>query len=96
MEEETPPTDYHAHMNIGSVSSAFGAFQNAAAGISRATQGINQDAQSIATGALNTGQSNSTTAALVDLSEQSVLAQMSAAALSIDNQTLGTLLNVKA
>ncbi len=82
-------------MNIGSVSSGFGALQNAASGISRASQGISQDAQSIATGALNGAQAN-TTSALVDLSEQSVLAQISAAALSIDNQTLGTLLNVKA
>ncbi|HEY1312376.1 MAG TPA: hypothetical protein VGE92_00795, partial [Steroidobacteraceae bacterium] len=83
-------------MNIGSVSSGFGALQNAASGISRASQGISQDAQSIATGALNGAQANNTTSALADLSEQSVLAQISAAALSIDNQTLGTLLNVKA
>jgi hypothetical protein len=83
-------------MNIGSVSSGFGALQNAASGITRASQGINQDAASIATGALNGSQPSNTTSALVDLSQQSILAQMSAAALSIDNQTLGTLLNIKA
>lgn len=83
-------------MNISSVSAGFGALQNAASGLTRASQGINQDAASIATGALNGDQPNNTTSALVDLSQQSVLAQMSAAALSIDNQTLGTLLNIKA
>ena len=71
---------------IGSGSSAL---QNAQLGISRGMANLAQDAQTIAQGGPVTG-------ALVDAQQQKLNVEASAAALSITNQTLGTLLDVTA
>jgi len=80
-------------MNVSNISAGSGALQNAASGLARASQGVEQDAESIATGSLG---GSDTTAPLLDLSQQSVLAGASADAFSIANQTLGSLLDVLA
>jgi hypothetical protein len=75
---------------IGSGSSAV---QNAQLGISRGMANLSRDAQVVAQG--NAG-SDAVTGALVDAQQQALNVEASARALSIANQTLGTLLDVKA
>src|ERR1700733_13165921 len=65
------------------------AVQNAQLGISRGMANLSQDAQTIAQGGPVTG-------ALVDAQQQKLNVEASAAALSITNQTLATLLDVTA
>jgi hypothetical protein len=65
------------------------ALQNAQLGISRGMANLSQDAQTIA-------QDGPVTGALVDAQQQKLDVEASATALSITNQTLGTLLDVTA
>ena len=81
---------------VGSVSGNFSALQSAESGIARASQNIDQDAAAIADGSLNGDGLGDVAAAMVDMSEQSVLAAISAKAVSIVNQTMGSLLDVMA
>jgi hypothetical protein len=78
-------------MNSTSGIGGFGssALQNAQLGISRGMANLSQDAQTIAQGGPVTG-------ALVDAQQQKLDVEASATALSITNQTLGTLLDVTA
>jgi hypothetical protein len=66
-----------------------GALQYAQQGISRGMANVAQDAQAIAGGA-------DPTDALVDASAQKLNVEASAKALQIANQTLGTLIDIKA
>jgi hypothetical protein len=65
------------------------AVQNALLGINRGMANFSQDAQAVAQGGAVTG-------ALVDAQQQALDVKASAAALSIADQTLGTLLDIKA
>jgi hypothetical protein len=65
------------------------AVQNAQLGINRGMANLAQDAQTVAQGGPVTG-------ALVDAQQQKLDVEASATALSIADQTLGTLLDIKA
>ena len=70
------------------------AAQNAELGISRGMANLSRDAQVIAQGNVASA-GNSVTGALVDAQQQALNVEASARALSIANQTLGALLDVK-
>jgi hypothetical protein len=73
------------------------ALQYAQAGISRGMAGLDRDAQTIAQAtASDGGDSSAVTGALVDSQQQVLNVEVNAKALSITNQTLGTLLDVMA
>ncbi len=77
------------------------ALQNAQLGISRGMANFTRDAQIVAQSGLASSGATSaaldaTTGALVDAQQQALDVKASAAALSIADQTLGTLLDVKA
>jgi hypothetical protein len=78
------------------------AVQNAQLGISRGLANFTRDAQivaqsgGLASSGASTGGLDATTGALVDAQQQALDVKASAAALSIADQTLGTLLDVKA
>ena len=65
------------------------AVQNALLGINRGMANFSQDAQTVAQGGAVTG-------ALVDAQQQALDVKASATVLSIADQTLGTLLDIKA
>jgi hypothetical protein len=71
---------------IGNGSSAV---QNSLAGINRGMANFSRDARAVAQGGAVTG-------ALVDAQQQALNVKASATALSIADQTLGTLLDIKA
>jgi hypothetical protein len=77
-------------------STGFGstAVQNALSGINRGMANLSQDAQVIAQGSVVN--SSSVTGALVDAQTQKLDVEASVKALRIADQTLGTLLDVKA
>lgn len=77
--------------DIGSGSSAI---QNSLLGINTGLSNLNRDAQVVADG-ITSGSSNSVTGALVDAKQQQLDVEASLTALSITDQTLGTLLDVK-
>jgi hypothetical protein len=81
-------------ITFGSGSSAL---QYAQAGISRGMAGLDRDAQTIAQATVSDGgDSSAVTGALVDSQQQALNVEVNAKALSITNQTLGTLLDVMA
>jgi hypothetical protein len=79
--------------SIGAGSSAV---QSAILGIQRGMANVSRDSQVVANGSAAGGSDNSVTNALVDAKQQSLNVEASAKALSITNQALGTLLDVKA
>ena len=73
------------------------AIQNALSGINRGIAGVNQDAAIVASNGLNAGGiGDAVTNALLDAQQQLLSVEASAKALSIADQTLGTLIDVKA
>jgi hypothetical protein len=81
-------------MNSISMSGIPSAFQSAQSGISRGLAGLDQDARVVANDV--SGDVSSLTGALVDALQQRVLVEASARMLSTADQTLGTLIDVKA
>jgi hypothetical protein len=80
---------------IGTGSSAV---QNAVLGINRGMANFSRDAQTVAQGgaAANGSGTDAVTGALVDAQRQALNVKASATAVSIADQTLGTLLDIKA
>jgi hypothetical protein len=78
---------------IGNGSSAT---QNSILGINRGIANISRDAQVVAQGGAAAGSSGSVTGALVDAQQQALDVEANARALSMTDQTLGTLLDVTA
>jgi hypothetical protein len=78
-------------MSSLSISSIPGAWDSAQAGIQRGLSGLDRDAQTIANGS-----TDAATGALVDSLQQRVAVEASARMLSTVDQTLGTLIDVKA
>jgi hypothetical protein len=76
--------------------SGFGssAVQNALSGINQGMANLSRDAQTIAQGSVANG--NGVTDALVDAQQQKLDVEASVRALSIADQTLGSLLDIKA
>jgi hypothetical protein len=73
------------------------AIQNALSGINRGIAGVNQDAAIVASNGSNAGGiGDAVTNALIDAQQQLLSVEASAKALSITDQTLGTLIDVKA
>jgi hypothetical protein len=81
-------------MNSISISGIPSAFQSAQSGISRGVAGLDQDAQVVAGGV--SGDVGALTGALVDALQQRVVVEASARMLSTVDQTVGTLIDVKA
>jgi hypothetical protein len=81
-------------MSINSVSGIPSAFQSAQSGIRRGLAGLDQDAQVVAGGV--SGDVGALTGALVDALQQRVAVEASARMLSTVDQTMGTLIDVKA
>ena len=81
-------------MSITSVSGIPGAFQSAQSGIRRGLAGLDQDAQVVASDV--SGDVGALTGALVDALQQRVVVEASARMLSTVDQTMGTLIDVKA
>jgi hypothetical protein len=84
---------------IGTSGIGFGAspIQNAVTGIDRGTAGVSQDAQIVASNGLNAGGiGEAVTNALIDAQQQLLSVEASAKALSITDQALGTLIDLKA
>jgi len=79
---------------ISSIGVGSTAVQNALSGINRGMANLSQDAQVIAEGSVATG--NSVTDALVDAQTQKLDVEASVKALQIADQTLGSLLDIKA
>jgi hypothetical protein len=78
---------------IGSGSTAL---QNSLLGINQGLANLNRDSQVVANGITSSGGGNAVTGALVDAKQQELDVEASVAALSITDQTLGTLLDVTA
>ena len=74
-------------MSVNSIAGS--AVSSALRGINTATAAFNTDAQAIAAGGDVTG-------ALVDMSQQSLLAQLNVRVLAMSEKTLGSLLDVSA
>jgi hypothetical protein len=80
--------------SISSIGFGSTAVQNALSGINRGMANLSQDARVIAQGSITNG--NSVTGALVDAQTQKLDVEASVQALRIANQTLGSLLDIKA
>jgi len=79
------------------IGSGSNAIQNAQLGISRGMANMSRDEQVIAQNPAElSGDSNAFTGALVDAQQQALNVEASARALSITDQALGSLLDVKA
>jgi hypothetical protein len=74
---------------ISTIGFGSSAIQSALSGINRGVAGVNQDAAIVASTGANVG-------ALVDAQQQLLSIEASAKALTITDQTLGTLIDVKA
>ncbi len=72
------------------------AVQNAQLGMSRGIANLSRDAQVIADGTISADSGDAMTGALVDAQQQKLNVEASARALSIIDQTLGALLDIKA
>ena len=83
---------------ISSIGFGSSAIQSALSGINRGIAGVNQDAAIVASNGLNAGggAGDAVTNALLDAQQQLLSVEASAKALSITDQTLGTLIDVKA
>jgi hypothetical protein len=80
---------------FSAIGSGSGAVQNAQLGISRGMANLSRDAQVIAQGSV-ADNGNAMTGALIDAQVQKLSVEASARVLSIADQTLGTLLDIKA
>jgi hypothetical protein len=80
-------------LSIGSIPSAL---DSAQLGIRRGLSGLDRDAQVVANGSLASGDTDATVGALVDSLQQRLVVEASARMLSTVDQTLGTLIDVKA
>jgi hypothetical protein len=78
------------------IGSGSDATQNSILGINRGIANFSRDAQVVAQGGAAVGSNNAVTGALVDAQQQALNVEASARALTITDQTLGTLLDVKA
>jgi hypothetical protein len=74
---------------ISSIGFGSSAIQSALSGINRGIAGVNKDAAIVASNGPDVG-------AMVDAQQQLLTVEASAKALSISDQTLGTLIDVKA
>jgi hypothetical protein len=83
-------------MSSMAISSVPGAMQSAELGIQRGLSGLNRDAQVVAGANVAADNTDAMTGALVDSLEQKLLVEASARMLSTVDQTLGTLIDVKA
>lgn len=82
---------------LSSLGAGSSALQNAQLGISRGMANLDRDSQTVADGIVSSGgNSDAVTSALVDAQQQKLNVEASAKALSITDQTLGTLLDVHA
>lgn len=82
---------------ISGINFGSSAIQNALSGINRGIAGVNRDTAIVASNGLNAGGSgDAVTNALLDAQQQLLSVEASAKALSITDQTLGTLIDVKA
>jgi len=79
---------------LSSIGSGSTAVQNALSGINRGMANLSQDAQVVAQGSVANG--DSVTNALVDAQTQKLDVEASVKALQIADQTLGSLLDIKA
>jgi hypothetical protein len=70
--------------------------QSAELGIQRGLSGLNRDARTVANGVGGSTDTDGLTGALVDSLEQKLLVEASARMLSTVDETLGTLIDVKA
>jgi len=75
--------------SISSINGASSALQSAQLGISRGMANVARDAEAVASG-------SDPTDPLIDAGQQKINVQASARALEIANQTLGTLIDIKA
>ena len=83
--------------SISGIGFGSSAIQNALSGINRGIAGVNQDAAIVASNGLNAGGiGDAVTNALLDAQQQLLNVEASAKALSITDQALGTLIDVKA
>jgi len=80
---------------ISSIGFSTSALQSAMSGISQGMANLDADAQAIASGSI-AGDPSAMTGALVDAKSQAMSVEIAAQALSITDQTLGTLLDVMA
>ncbi len=77
---------------------AFGssAVQSSQLGISRGMTNLSRDQETIAQSSAGLGSLDSVTGALIDAQQQKIYVEANVKALSITDQTLGTLLDIKA
>jgi hypothetical protein len=80
---------------MSAISAMSSAVQYAQAGIQRGMNGLTQDAQAVAYSNVS-GMSGDITSAVVDSLQQKLMVEASVDVLKIANQTLGSLINVKA
>ncbi len=80
---------------ISSIGFGASALQSAMSGISQGMANLDADAQAIASGTV-AGNPQAMTGALVDAQSQAMSVEIAAKAMTITNQTLGTLLDVMA
>jgi hypothetical protein len=82
--------------SISSIGSASNALQSAQLGIQRGMANVTRDDQVVAQAGNAGVGTNSVTGALVDAQQQALNVEASARAMSITDQSLGTLLDIKA
>lgn len=82
--------------SILSVTDIPGAMQSAQLGISRGMNGLARDEQTVADSLLTPAGSDSLPGALVDSLQQKLLVEASARMMSTVDETLGTLIDIKA
>jgi hypothetical protein len=80
---------------ISSIGFSASALQSAMSGINQGMANLDADAQAIASGSV-AGDPSAMTGALVDAQSQAMSVEIAAKAMTITNQTLGTLLDVLA
>jgi hypothetical protein len=82
--------------SFSAIGSGSDAMQNAQIGIRRGMANLSRDEQVIAQGSATPDNGDAMTGALIDAQQQKLDVEASAQALSISDQTLGTLLDIKA
>ena len=82
---------------LSSLGAGSSALQYAQLGISRGMANLDRDSQTVADGIVSSGgNSDAVTGALVDAQQQALNVEASVKALAITDQTLGTLIDVRA
>jgi hypothetical protein len=82
---------------LSSLGAGSSALQYAQLGISRGMANLDRDSQAVAQGIVSSGgNSDAVTGALVDAQQQALNVEASVKALAITDQTLGTLIDVRA